>query len=102
MILIRILIKIIGKIALLPLIFLISMACFTLNVTTKIACHFAVWFWLLIVIGLIYTAVHKQWNQTILFGVMGTVSFGILFGTMMFESFLEEIGEFMKQLMKSI
>lgn len=94
-----ILIKIIGKIALLPLVFLISMACFTINVTTKIACHFAVWFWLLIVIGLIYTAVHKQWNQTILFGIMGAVSFGILFGVMMFESFLEEINDWVKRLL---
>lgn len=96
-----ILIKIIGKIALLPLIFFISMACFTLNVTTKIACHFAVWFWLLIVIGLIYTAVHKQWNQTILFGIMGTVSFGILFGIMMFESFLEEINDWIKGMLRA-
>ena len=96
-----ILIKIIGKIALLPLIFLISMACFTINVTTKIVCHFAVWFWLLIVIGLVYTAVHKLWNQTILFGIMGTVSFGILFGTMMFESFLEEINDWAKRMLRA-
>lgn len=97
-----ILIKIIGKIALLPLIFLISMACFTINVTTKIVCHFAVWFWLLIVIGLIYTAVHKQWNQTILFGIMGTVSFGILFGTMVIESFLEGIGDGVKRIQRDL
>lgn len=92
-------VKIIGKIALLPLVFLISMACFTINVTTKIVCHFAVWFWLLIVIGLVYTAVHKLWNQTILFGIMGTVSFGILFGIMMFESFLEEFNDWVKRLL---
>lgn len=47
-------------------------------------------------IGLIYTAVHELWNQTILFGIMGTVSFGVLFGTMMFESFLEEINDWAK------
>lgn len=96
-----ILIKIIGKIALLPLIFLISMACFTINVTTKIACHVAVWFWLLVVIGLVYTSLQKLWNQTILFGIMGTVSFGILFGTMMFESFLEEINDWAKRMLKA-
>lgn len=96
-----ILVKIIGKIALLPLIFLISMACFTINVTTKIVCHFAVWFWLLIVIGLVYTAVHKLWNQTILFGIMGTVSFGTLFGIMMFESFLEEFNDCAKRMLRA-
>lgn len=96
-----ILVKIIGKIALLPLIFLISMACFTINVTTKIVCHFAVWFWLLIVIGLVYTAVHKLWNQTILFGIMGTVSFGTLFGIMMFESFLEEFNDWAKRMLRA-
>jgi hypothetical protein len=96
-----ILVKIIGKIALLPLIFLISMACFTINVTTKIACHFAVWFRLLIVIGLVYTAVHKLWNQTILFGIMGTVSFGTLFGIMMFESFLEEFNDWEKRMLRA-
>lgn len=96
-----ILVKIIGKIALLPLIFLISMACFTINVTTKIVCHFAVWFWLLIVIGLVYTAVHKLWNQTILFGIMGTVSFGTLFGIMMFESFLEEFSDWAKRMLRA-
>ena len=96
-----ILIKIIGKLALLPLIFLISMACFTINVTTKIVCHFAVWFWLLIVIGLVYTAVHKLWNQTILFGIMGTVSFGTLFVIMMFESFLEEFNDWAKRMLRA-
>lgn len=96
-----ILVKIIGKIALLPLIFLISMACFTINVTTKIVCHFAVWFWLLIVIGLVYTAVHKLWNQTILFGIMGTVSFGTLFVIMMFESFLEEFNDWAKRMLRA-
>jgi len=96
-----ILVKIIGKIALLPLIFLISMACFTINVTTKIACHFAVWFWLLIVIGLVYTAVHKLWNQTILFCIMGTVSFGTLFGIMIFESFLEEFNDWAKRMLRA-
>ena len=40
-----------------------------------------------------YTAVHKLWNQTILFGIMGTVSFGLLYGTMMFELFIEEIND---------
>lgn len=94
-------VKIIGKIALLPLIFLISMACFTINVTTKIVCHFAVWFWFLIVIGLVYTAMHKLWNQTILFGIMGTVSFGILFGVMMFESFLEEFNDWAKRMLRA-
>ena len=96
-----ILVKIIGKIALLPLIFLISMACFTINVTTKIVCQFAVWFWILIVIGLVYTAVHKLWNQTILFGIMGTVSFGTLFGIMMFESFLEEFNDWAKRMLRA-
>ncbi len=90
--------KIIGKIVLMPILLLIGITRLVLNTAAKIYCFVAVWFWLFLAVCAVVTVVNQRWDQTFLLVIVGAVTFGALFGGLMMETFFKELGDYLKQI----
>ena len=77
------------KLLLFPLVLILKIARLVISKAAQLYAMVGVWLWALVVFGIIYTAIHGQWNQVLLFVIIGVVSFGILFLAVILESAIE-------------
>lgn len=84
-----IILKIIGKLVLIPILLLIGIIRLALNTAAKLYCFVAVWFWILLAVCAMVTVINQRWDQTFLLGIVGAVTFGALFGGLVIEALLK-------------
>ena len=79
------------RIILFPVVLILKLIRLIVNKISELYAMVGIWLWALVIVGIIYTVVHQQWSQVVLFVIIGTVSFGILFLAVILESIIEGI-----------
>lgn len=89
--------KIIRKLVLILILILIGITRLILSTVAKLYCFVAVWIWMLLAVCAIVTVHNQKWEQTFLIGLVEIVTFEALFGSLMIEALLKEIGHYFKE-----
>ena len=79
------------RIILFPVVLILKLIRLIVNKISELYAMVGIWLWALVIVGITYTVVHQQWSQVVLFVIIGTVSFGILFLAVILESIIEGI-----------
>lgn len=79
------------KLILFPVVLVLKLVRLILNKASQLYAMAGVWSWALVIFGIIYTAIHQNWNQTTLFTIIGIASFGLLFLAVLLESLIEDL-----------
>lgn len=79
------------KLILFPVVLVLKLMRLILNKASQLYAMAGVWLWALMIFGIIYTAIHRNWNQTALFTIIGIASFGLLFSAVLLESLIEDL-----------
>ena len=83
--------KMIVKIILFPVVFVLMMLNFVIKAVTYVYGFVATFFWYFVLFGIVWTVMHQQWNQTIIFVVLGTITFLMLFLAVWIQIVLEDM-----------
>lgn len=93
-----VILKTLSKLMLIPILLFIRIIRLALNTAAKIYCLVAVWLWMLLAVCAVVTALNQKFEQTFLLGIVGVVTFGVLFGGLMIEALLKELGDCLKKI----
>ena len=83
------------RIILFPVVLVLRIIRMVVNKVAEIYAMIGIWFWALVMFGILYTAIHQQWNQTLIFIFLGVVSFVALIIAVVLETMIEGLEHFL-------
>lgn len=83
------------RIILFPVILILKIIRCIISKAAQLYAMIGVWLWVIVIFGIIYSSFHQQWGQVLLFVIIGTVTFGLLFVSVIAESAIEGLVQFL-------